>query len=86
MPNAAANPRSYWSTNSRIGCSYSFTPRLRQRVSESLTLPELEKREGIVIATTFSEPIVSVAKAKVSALSIPPEDPTTTCLKPQRRA
>jgi hypothetical protein len=40
----------------------------------------------MVTATTWSAPSASAASASVSALSMPPELPTTTRLKPQRRA
>ena len=69
-----------------IGCVYNLMPRLAHSVTESSTLPLLEKREGSVTATTFSGPSASAASARVNAESMPPEEPTTTCLKPQRRA
>ncbi len=69
-----------------MGCVCSRMPRLRQSATESSTDPLEEKREGMVTAMTFSAPIASAASARVRALSIPPELPTTTCPKPQRRA
>ena len=45
-----------------------------------------EKLDGIVMPTTWSAPSASAARASVSALSMPPEQPTTAFVKPQRRA
>ena len=61
-------------------------PRLRHRITESSTEPLDEKREGMVTATTLSAPRASAARARVSALSMPPELPTTARVKPQLRA
>jgi len=61
-------------------------PRLPQSAAESPTLPALEKREGMVMPPTLSGPRASTASARVSALSMPPEEPTTALAKPQRRA
>ncbi|MNL87634.1 hypothetical protein D3C87_2168740 [compost metagenome] len=69
-----------------MGWVSNCTPRLRHRATESSTEPLDEKREGMVMPTTFSGPSAWAANASVSALSMPPELPTTTCLKPQRRA
>ena len=53
---------------------------------KSVTDPLDEKLEGMVMPTTFPAPRASVASASVSALSMPPELPTTAWAKPQRRA
>ena len=85
-PNADSNPAVNLSTSSATGWWVNVMPRLRHRISESLIEPSDENREGMVIAATFSGPKASTASANVSAESMPPEEPTTACLNPQRRA
>ena len=57
-------------------------PRLAASTSESVTLPSLEKRDGISTPTTRSGPSASTAIAATSEESMPPERPISTSVKP----
>ena len=58
------------------------SPRFAASASASVTLPSLEKRDGMSTPTTCSGPSASTAIAATSDESIPPESPMSTSVKP----
>ena len=65
-----------------IGSLRKSMPRFFASRRASSRVPREEKGEGMVTPVTFSRPSASTATAATSALSMPPESPMTTRLKP----
>ena len=84
--NAGSSVLSIDCITSAIGSVNVVMLRFLARAIESSTLPRLEKGEGISTPSTFAGPSASHAIAAVSAESIPPERPSTTCENPHLRA
>ena len=74
MPARGLTPVTSWEAN------------IRERDPREYLAELLYEREGMVMAITFSAPRASTARASVKALSMPPDEPSTACLNPQRRA
>ncbi len=65
-----------------IGTVIVRIPRLAASSSASVTLPSLEKRDGMSTPTTWLGPSASTAIAATSDESMPPDNPMSTSVKP----